>query len=567
MLNLAEAERSNESRTINVLNDMAPLLVSTVRSVTLAARSFNTGQPIKESEYKYERPLFEEQLHTFEKTSARLEVLEQRQQAALIVQNAKKLMDIIDETARAGDDAAALSMPQLMAIRASFKKIDKASQQVLDDLTQERLELGETDKYFRSIFHTILWSGLVSSLLVAIVCLLIFNKLVRTPLKQLTKQSASYAQGTRLKPSSHVKNEIGDLSESFEKMADELDKQNRLERAIFNNSGDIICTLDEKLKIQFLNNASEKILGYEKQSLVGKSVTAFLTAKNAETVVSQLTDVKARLSEGSFEAAVQRKNGEALETIWSVRWSPEENLFYCCLCDIDFEKKTELMARGLRSILVNELSISLNKAKVSVSEIDSDKIAKPKKIKQLDGNFTRIVGLLDDLGQAISSESTDLEIKPTECQVRELLDSSISSLKGLINQKNLNIVVSVEDRLVMLDVSQIQRVIVNLISNAIKVSPTDGSIFVNAKTEQGEQQLTIEVIDEGHGIPLNKQHLLFERFSQVTKIESTEGKGSGLGLYSARSIIESHGGKIGVFSDGINGSTFKFSLPLVVGTI
>lgn len=559
MLNLAEAERANESQTINVLNEMAPLLVSTIRTVTLAARSFNSSEPIKHSEYTYERKFFDEQLQIFEKTSASLKEEEQRHQALIISKNAQKLMSIIDENARREVDAP-LNMTDVVAIRSTFNKIDKASRNILNYLTLERQELGEKDTYMRSVFHSLLWGGLVSSLLVAILCLFIFNKLVRKPLKDLTAQSKAYALGRRLKPFTPVKNEIGDLLISFEKMADELDKQNRLERAIFNNSSDIICTLDDKFKIQFLNNASEKILGQEKQTLVGQSIEAFVPVANAEAVKSQLLEIRTRRSEGSFESAVMRKDGDEIETIWSVRWASDENLYYCCLCDIDYEKKTELMARGLRSILVNELSTSLNAAKISVSEIDTTKISKPKKIQQLDGNFTRIVSLLDDLGQAISNESTDLEPARTECQVSELVRSSIDSLKGLINQKNLQVVVAVQNVVVKLDVSQIQRVLVNLISNAIKVSPVDGTITVNAEVDDS-QQLSIEVIDQGCGIPLNKQHLLFERFSQVSKLESTEGKGSGLGLYSARSIVESHGGKIAVISDGVKGCTFKFSLP------
>ncbi|MBC7998248.1 MAG: PAS domain S-box protein [Leptolyngbya sp.] len=560
MLNLAEFERLNESRTINVLTQMAPVLVSTIRSVTLAARSYSKQELIKKSEYVYESQLFQEQLLTLQKAGSNLELPENKAQINRINQNAQKMISIIAQNVEA-ESPSSLSLVEIYQLRSAFTIIDKSAGRVLEYFAKERAQLEEKDLVFRNAFHKILWSGLFSSFIVAVVCLYLFDKLVRTPLKDLIKQSKSYALGTRLKPSKQANNEIGDLSKSFEKMADELESQSRLERAIFDNSGDIICTLDGNLNLKFLNMAAEKMLGFERDALLGRNISAILPKENATHVVSQLNEVRAKISQGSFESVLQRKDGKTLAVVWSIRWSNQENLFYCCLCDIDFEKTTELMAKELRSILVNELTESLSQAKILVSEIDLNEIPNPKKITQLDGNFSKIIGLLANLGEAISNESTDIKITTSDCSLRELIDSSLETVKGLLVQKELSTVISADDTRVQVDSSQIQRVIVNLVSNAIKVSPVAGSIFINAKLENNKEHFSVEVTDQGPGIPLNKQHLLFERFAQVSKIESVEGKGSGLGLFSARSIVESHGGTVGVLSDGINGCTFKFSLP------
>ena len=115
-----------------------------------------------------------------------------------------------------------------------------------------------------------------------------------------------------------------------------------------------------------------------------------------------------------------------------------------------------------------------------------------------------------------------------------------------------------EDRLV--------QVVVNLVSNAIKFSPEGGEIEVEAETvEKSENEprrlVEIAVSDRGRGVPQEMREKIFERFEQVKKTDATESGGTGLGLAICKSIVELHGGTIGVRENPGGGSVFWFRIP------
>jgi len=111
------------------------------------------------------------------------------------------------------------------------------------------------------------------------------------------------------------------------------------------------------------------------------------------------------------------------------------------------------------------------------------------------------------------------------------------------------------------DRRRIQQVLLNLLANANKYSPPGRKITLGATPKDG--QVRVFVRDEGPGIPADEQVHKFEKFYQVTPSPGSEPKpdGSGLGLAIARSIVELHGGEIGVRSGTGRGSTFFFTLP------
>ena len=115
---------------------------------------------------------------------------------------------------------------------------------------------------------------------------------------------------------------------------------------------------------------------------------------------------------------------------------------------------------------------------------------------------------------------------------------------------------------VFADPTQVQRVLRNLVSNALKYSPGGGPVLV-AAVERSRGEVEVCVQDHGLGIPPDWLGRLFERFQRVNLPERASIRGTGLGLYIARQLVELNGGRIWATSDGIDcGSTFHFTLPL-----
>jgi signal transduction histidine kinase len=111
------------------------------------------------------------------------------------------------------------------------------------------------------------------------------------------------------------------------------------------------------------------------------------------------------------------------------------------------------------------------------------------------------------------------------------------------------------------DPDRLRQVLTNLVMNAVKYSPTGGSIVVRVR-ERGTQHIVIEVVDHGLGIPPEQVGKLFQKFARVRSEEHLKVSGTGLGLYICRLIVEGHGGQIWVESEVGRGSSFGMSLPV-----
>jgi signal transduction histidine kinase len=111
------------------------------------------------------------------------------------------------------------------------------------------------------------------------------------------------------------------------------------------------------------------------------------------------------------------------------------------------------------------------------------------------------------------------------------------------------------------DPDRLRQTLTNLVANAVKYSPSGGSIVVRVR-ERGTQHIVIEVVDYGLGIPPDQMGKLFQKFARVRSDEHLKVSGTGLGLYICRLIVEGHGGQIWVESELGRGSTFGMSLPI-----
>jgi signal transduction histidine kinase len=110
------------------------------------------------------------------------------------------------------------------------------------------------------------------------------------------------------------------------------------------------------------------------------------------------------------------------------------------------------------------------------------------------------------------------------------------------------------------DSGRISQVLINLITNAIKYSPSDKKVLVNAEEENGNAHISVR--DYGMGIGKSEKDKIFERFYRAKNARGETFPGLGIGLYLSREIVERHNGKIWVESRKGKGSTFHFTLPL-----
>jgi len=167
--------------------------------------------------------------------------------------------------------------------------------------------------------------------------------------------------------------------------------------------------------------------------------------------------------------------------------------------------------------------------------------------------------MIEDLLESSQLESGALLLRRTPIDLSRLAAEVVAQLGSVEDRERIRVLAPGPGPLVSADAARIERVLMNLLQNALKYSPAESPVELEVRQAAGEA--VVGVIDHGAGIPLDQLPRLFQRFSRVGGAEAGPG-GFGLGLYIARLIVEAHGGRVWVESEVGISSRIGFALPL-----
>lgn len=176
-------------------------------------------------------------------------------------------------------------------------------------------------------------------------------------------------------------------------------------------------------------------------------------------------------------------------------------------------------------------------------------------IEVIDGEATRLAGLVDDLLDVSRIEAGAVEPRDDWCDLRDAVTSAAAQVR---HEHPIEFALPVDLPLIRADAAHLERVFSNLIENAFRFSPQGVPVRISAGAGAG--RVTVRVIDQGPGIPSQQRSQVFEPFFRV---RGQQGSGAGLGLAICRGFVEANGGQIVLQADGPRGTAFAVSFPLV----
>jgi len=180
-------------------------------------------------------------------------------------------------------------------------------------------------------------------------------------------------------------------------------------------------------------------------------------------------------------------------------------------------------------------------------------------------NARRLLLLIDDLLTMSRIDANRLTITPSTIEIEPLLASVRDAMRPLADAASLRLLVDLPDPSLTAwaDERAIERVMLNLTSNAIKFTPSGGTITLRAASAAADREggVTLTVSDTGVGIAPEEQEHLFTRFFRTADSRARAVQGTGLGLAIVRHIVEAHGGTVGVRSELGRGTDFIVTLP------
>ncbi len=351
-----------------------------------------------------------------------------------------------------------------------------------------------------------------------------------------------------------------------------LREQEHAERlkALLENLTEGVVIADTTGRVTLMNDAGRAINGLEKDDV--PTLAAFNTAEafdlDGRALPLEARPLMRALRGEEFtdyETVRQRPNGERRRIV-STGTNVRDDRGQVSLAIVVFRDITELrllekereeylalVSHDLRTPLSNMLGfVSLLKASLTDQKGSLFDLA-----ERAQRNVKRMTAMLDELTEATSLEARGVTLRREPCELHAL---ALGIVEGLANGLASRVTVESDGASfgVLGDPGRLERVIANLLTNALKYSAADAPVKVRLARRDGFVELA--VTDQGIGIAPEHQHNLFERFYR-TAAGRARASGLGLGLYIARLIIEAHGGRIDVSSQLGAGSTFKVTLP------
>lgn len=366
--------------------------------------------------------------------------------------------------------------------------------------------------------------------------------------------------------------ELEELTLKLEEKVKERTKEAVEERdkvlAIINNLTDGLMVFDKKGVIISINPLVEKIFNIDNNTIIGKrfkdlKISSF---KDLASFIVQKDEIR-QIS----RKEISLKKGKVIEVTTIPLIKEEQNIgFLAVLHDISREKLIENLKTEFVSLTAHQLRTPLSAIKWTLKmlmdgdfgELTPEQLEFIKKTYQ---SNERMIHLINDLLNLARIEEGRYVFKPASANLENLVQEIIVSNSDEIKKKKIDLkFIKQEKQLpeLKIDAEKTKIAIQNLFDNALKYTPLKGKITIILKKNLEEKEAVFFIEDTGVGIPKNQQERVFSKFFRGTNVTKIETGGTGLGLFIAKNIIETQGGKIWFESREGKGSTFYFSLPL-----
>ncbi len=416
----------------------------------------------------------------------------------------------------------------------------------------------------------VIWVTLIGSVLAAILAVLIAERTVR-PIRRLTHEAVRIAEGEFVAPTiPTVRDEIGQLGHAISRMANRLqerieavNREKRLLAMILSHMADGVMITDGDGKIQLINPAAERLFNTSAAQAVGRSFAQVVRHyelidlwQQAMREGEEIEGVFEILRQGLFvRAIVTPLQEEAMEGALSI------------FQDLTRVRHLETVRRDFISNISHELRTPLASLKALVETLRDGAFEDPQAAQQflqrMETEVEAMVQMVQELLDLARVESGQAPLHIAPVSVEALVTQAVERMRLQALRAGLRLDVVLPQGLpnVLADEERIHQVLMNLLHNAIKFTPSGGQVEVSARAE-GEEVI-LSVRDTGVGISPRDLPRIFERFYRADRARS--GGGTGLGLAIAKHIVQSHGGRIWAESVEGQGSVFSFSLPIFKG--
>ncbi|HEX2927545.1 MAG TPA: PAS domain-containing sensor histidine kinase [Ruminiclostridium sp.] len=358
-------------------------------------------------------------------------------------------------------------------------------------------------------------------------------------------------------------------------------------KQILSKVTDMVVITDSIGKIVLTNDSFKNLSGYSEKELLERNIASLITfsilpgskdIRRGQIIAHGNTFIPVDISESRIYSKDSTMLGTAyvLRDIGTVSKINEEILkddaLTKSLSDMNeqFKELDKLKSNFLSNVshelrtplnlMISSLKLSAFKLNQSNGMVDPSLIYKHFDI--MNQNCFRLTRIINNIIDITRIDAGALQLNLSNNNIVEIVEETVLSVASFIEKKGMTLIfdTDVEEKYIACDLDQIQRVLLNLISNAVKFNNNGREIFVSIK--EASEIIKISVKDSGIGISPENQQLIFDRFIQVDKSLTRQHEGCGIGLAITKYLVELHKGTITLESELDRGSTFTITLPV-----
>jgi two-component system phosphate regulon sensor histidine kinase PhoR len=315
-------------------------------------------------------------------------------------------------------------------------------------------------------------------------------------------------------------------------------------------------TIDGRGRVRVFNAAAGELFGVDRRRAQGRALIEVVPSVELERMVGLAREGETRSRD------VELGSG-ARDRYVGITVQPYEGGAIAIATDRTAYRAAERMRSDFIGNVSHELRTPLSAMKLMLETVlisDDDAEARTLFLPQIGGEIERMIRLVEDLLELVRSESGTHVLRRENFDLGDLAASVVNTFAQRADAAGVELELEAPEE-VMLDADRgaLTQVVVNLLDNALRHTPAEGSVVIDVRREGSDAVLAVR--DTGVGIPFADLPRVFERFYVVDRSRSREHTGTGLGLAIAKHLVEAHGGTLVADSVYGSGATFTMRIP------
>ena len=425
------------------------------------------------------------------------------------------------------------------------------------------------DQVFASLNLSIFLIGIVAFVVCLIASTLIFNYTYKN-LSELENAVSSLAKGPiknkdkeilpleGLDEFSSVARSITQVSEALKNQVRLIAKQRNQFGSVLDDLGEGVIVFNDLAEITYHNDQALRILNLKTD--INNKILEELNIK----AIGNLYDIASKKKKSNKEFEIDLGNSSTRWVLASMNQSNTAKQYILVVHDITQLRKLDSMRRDFISNVSHELrtpvSVIMANSETLLSGALDNKTDAENFSKAILHNAERLSEMVSDLIDLSRIEYGELKLEFEKVNINQSILRALDAIKGLAAKKEISLNFDeYENEFIRVDINAIDRILINLLDNAIKYSPNKSSVRITI--EDKNSHIEVNVIDSGKGIDDSDKVRIFGRFYRTAQARASDKTGSGLGLAIVKNLVHSLDGDVGVRNSNSGGCNFWFTVP------